>query len=83
VAVELNPPNKVLFIQHVPKTITAEALTAIFSKFPGFKDVKLPKSELAFAFYETDHQASLALKEYQGWKFSPNDHGLVVNFAKK
>jgi RNA recognition motif-containing protein len=81
--IELNPPHKILFVQQVPKNVQAAEITALFSKLPGFKDTKLPKPELAFVFYETEQQAALALTEYQNWKFTPEDRGLLINFAKQ
>lgn len=81
--VELNAPNKILFLQQVPVNTSLDQLTSLFSKFPGFKDAKIPKPELAFVFYDTESQAGVALKEYQGWKFSPEDSGLLINFAKQ
>jgi U2 small nuclear ribonucleoprotein B'' len=80
---ELNAPNKILYIQQVPEGTTAAMLSGLFSKFAGFKDVKLPKAGLAFVFYENELNATQALTEYQGWKFAPDNLGLIVTYAKQ
>lgn len=81
-SVELNPRSPILFIQQVPKEVPTEELSSLFSKFTGFKELKRPKLELAFAFYETDTQAFSALQAYQGHQFGAGHDGLLVNFAK-
>src|SRR5208282_6100945 len=38
---EYLPPNKILFVQNLPDEYDIDALTAIFGRFEGFKEVRL------------------------------------------
>ena len=49
---EYLPPNKILFIRQVPEDYGVDALTAIFSRFPGFKEVRTVPGRKGIAFVE-------------------------------
>lgn len=49
---EYLPPNKILFIRQVPDDYGVEALTAIFSRYPGFKEVRTVPGRKGIAFVE-------------------------------
>lgn len=49
---EYLPPNKILFIRQVPDGYDVDALTAIFSRFPGFKEVRTVPGRKGIAFVE-------------------------------
>ncbi|KAF2258508.1 hypothetical protein CC78DRAFT_537738 [Lojkania enalia] len=56
-------PNKVLFLQNIPADVDADALTSIFERFEGFKEVRLVKiRNVAFAEFE-DEQFAITAKE--------------------
>ncbi|KAK9469190.1 hypothetical protein V1512DRAFT_231331 [Lipomyces arxii] len=59
---ELLPPNKILFLQNLPDTITANQLTEAFEKFPGFFEVRLVpgRKGIGFVEYEADENAIAA-----------------------
>ncbi|KAL1902275.1 hypothetical protein Sste5346_001251 [Sporothrix stenoceras] len=60
---EYLPPNKTLFVQHLPRDIDSDRLTEIFSRFEGFREVRLvPGRGLAFVEYEAEPGA-IAAKE--------------------
>ena len=61
---EYLPPNKILFVQNVPDEYDIEALTAIFGRFEGFREVRLVPGRrgIAFVEYETD-AGSISAKE--------------------
>lgn len=60
---EYLPPNKTLFLRDLPESYGKDALTVIFKRFPGFKEVRVvPGRAMGFAEYEDDTSA-IAAKE--------------------
>ncbi|KAF2019948.1 U2 small nuclear ribonucleo protein B [Aaosphaeria arxii CBS 175.79] len=56
-------PNKVLFLQNIPKDVDADDLTAIFEAFPGFKEVRFVAIRaVGFAEFENE-QFAITAKE--------------------
>lgn len=56
-------PNKTLFLQNIPQDVDEDALTAIFERFDGFKEVRLVSvRSVAFAEFENE-QFAIAAKE--------------------
>jgi RNA recognition motif-containing protein len=54
-------PNKTLFLQNIPKDVTADDLTAIFERFEGFKEVRFVAiRSIGFAEYENEQYAITA-----------------------
>lgn len=49
---EYLPPNKILFIRQVPDDYGVEALSAIFGRFPGFREVRTVPGRKGIAFVE-------------------------------
>lgn len=49
---EYLPPNKILFIRQVPDDYGVDALTAIFSRFAGFREVRTVPGRKGIAFVE-------------------------------
>ena len=61
---EYLPPNKILFVQNVPDDYEVEGLTSIFSRFEGFKEVRLVPGRKGLAFVEYDaEQGAISAKE--------------------
>ncbi|ORY59481.1 uncharacterized protein BCR38DRAFT_57949 [Pseudomassariella vexata] len=54
---EYLPPNKILFVQNLPDDYDVEALTAIFGRFEGFREVRLVPGRRGIAFVEYDAEA--------------------------
>ena len=52
------PPNKILFVQNLPDTTTAEMLSMLFKQFPGYGEVRLVDGRpgIAFVEFENDMQ---------------------------
>ncbi|OCK80139.1 RNA-binding domain-containing protein [Lepidopterella palustris CBS 459.81] len=64
VPAEYLPPNKILFVQNLPDDYDVDALTAIFSRFSGFKEVRLVPGRKGLAFVEYDaEQGAISAKE--------------------
>ncbi|KAK4617876.1 U1 small nuclear ribonucleoprotein [Fulvia fulva] len=61
---EYLPPNKILLLRELPEDYGKEALTAVFQRFPGFKEVRVVpgRKGLAFAEYE-DETGAIAARE--------------------
>ena len=63
-ATEQLPPNKILFVQNLPDTTTAEMLSMLFKQFPGYGEIRLVEGRpgIAFVEFENDMQVRLSLK---------------------
>ncbi|KAI6781761.1 U1 small nuclear ribonucleoprotein-like protein [Emericellopsis cladophorae] len=61
---EYLPPNKILFLQNLPEEYDVEALSTIFGRFDGFREVRLVPSRRGIAFVEYDaEQGAINAKE--------------------
>lgn len=56
VADEFLPPNKILFIRNLPDDYGVEELSAIFSRFEGFREVRLVPARKGIAFVEYENE---------------------------
>ncbi|KAI5457224.1 hypothetical protein BGZ63DRAFT_85502 [Mariannaea sp. PMI_226] len=61
---EYLPPNKILFVQNLPEEYDIDALSGVFGRFDGFKEVRLVPGRrgIAFVEYETE-QGAITAKE--------------------
>ena len=61
---EYLPPNKILFVQNLPEEYDIDALTAIFSRFEGFREVRLVPGRRGIAFIEYEAETgAISAKE--------------------
>jgi U2 small nuclear ribonucleoprotein B'' len=61
---EYLPPNKILFLQNVPESYDVDALTAIFGRFDGFREIRLVPGRRGIAFVEYEsEQGAITAKE--------------------
>ncbi|KAF4337709.1 small nuclear ribonucleo snRNP U1A [Fusarium beomiforme] len=61
---EFLPPNKILFVQNFPEDYDIEALTSVFGRFDGFREVRLVPGRRGIAFVEYDaEQGAITAKE--------------------
>ena len=61
---EYLPPNKILFVQNLPEDYTIEALSVIFGRFEGFREVRLVPGRRGIAFVEYEAEAgAISAKE--------------------
>ncbi|KAH7411333.1 hypothetical protein BKA64DRAFT_663223 [Cadophora sp. MPI-SDFR-AT-0126] len=61
---EYLPPNKILFLQNLPEDYDIDALTSIFGRFEGFREVRLVPGRRGIAFVEYDGEAgAISAKE--------------------
>ena len=80
---EYLPPNKILFVRNLPEDYGFDSLTAIFTRFPGFKEVRdVPgRAGIAFVEYETTDGA-IAAKEATT-KMTLGERTIVVTFQRQ
>eukprot|EP00960_Hanusia_phi_P047239 758314-Hanusia_phi.AAC.4 len=64
-------PHPILFLENLPLDITSDDVAAVFSPFPGFKEVRLVPSRpgIAFVEYESEMQSGMAMARLQGHRF--------------
>jgi len=61
---ELLPPNKILFIRELPENYGSEMLNALFSRYPGFKEIRMVPGRAGIAFVEyLDEESAVRVKE--------------------
>lgn len=61
---EYLPPNKILFVQNVPDEYDIDALTGVFSRFDGFREIRLVPGRRGIAFVEYEaEQGAITAKE--------------------
>jgi len=61
---EFLPPNKILFVQNFPEEYDIEALTSVFGRFDGFREVRLVPGRRGIAFVEYEaEQGAITAKE--------------------
>jgi len=64
---EYLPPNKILFLQNLPDSISLDILDGIFGSFEGFKEVRLVPGRKGIAFVEYENEAgAISAKENTG-----------------
>ena len=54
---EYLPPNKILFVQNLPDEYDIDALSSIFGRFEGFREVRLVPGRRGIAFVEYESEA--------------------------
>lgn len=52
------PPNKILFVQELPETVTRDALESLFKQYSGFQEVRTVPAKKSIAFVEYDSEAA-------------------------
>ncbi|KIM69910.1 hypothetical protein SCLCIDRAFT_1160124 [Scleroderma citrinum Foug A] len=67
---EYLPPNKILFLQNLPESVTKDQLMALFSQYPNLHEVRLipTKKDIAFVEYMDEGSASVAKDALHNYK---------------
>jgi len=61
---EYLPPNKILFLRELPDDYGKDMLSTIFSRFPGFREVRTVPGRTGIAFVEYEgEEGAIAAKE--------------------
>ncbi|KAI0271443.1 RNA binding protein [Gloeopeniophorella convolvens] len=67
---EYLPPNKILFLQNLPESVSKEQLMALFSQYPNLHEVRLiaNKKDIAFVEYTDEGSATVAKDALHNYK---------------
>jgi hypothetical protein len=82
---EYLPPNKILFVQNLPEGYDIEALTAIFGRFEGFREVRLVpgRKGIAFVEYEAETGAISAKENTAGMALGDGSQIMKVTYQRQ
>ena len=82
---EYLPPNKILFVQNIPEDITVDALSAIFGRFEGFREVRtVPgRTNIAFVEYEAETGAISAKESTAGMTLGGEGKAVKVVYQRQ
>ena len=81
---EYLPPNKILFLRDIPDSYDADGLSRIFSRFEGFKEVRLVpgRKGIAFVEYEAEAGAISAKEATSGMQLGDEGKGIRVTYQR-
>lgn len=81
---EYLPPNKILFLRDIPDSYDADELTRIFSRFEGFKEVRLVpgRKGIAFVEYEAEAGAISAKENTSGMQLGDERKTIRVTYQR-
>jgi RNA recognition motif-containing protein len=82
---EYLPPNKILFVQNLPDGYDIDALTAIFGRFEGFREVRLVpgRKGIAFIEYEAETGAISAKENTAGMTLGDGNQMIKVTYQRQ
>ncbi|KAL1955207.1 hypothetical protein VTO42DRAFT_8919 [Malbranchea cinnamomea] len=82
---EYLPPNKILFLRDLPDNYDEAALSAIFGRFEGFKEVRLVpgRKGIAFVEYENESGAISAKEATSGMPLGDNGKPIRVTYQRQ
>lgn len=81
---EYLPPNKTLFLRDIPDSYDADGLSRIFSRFEGFKEVRMVpgRKGIAFVEYEAEAGAISAKEATSGMQLGDEGKGIRVTYQR-
>lgn len=82
---EYLPPNKILFVQNIPEGYEVEALTGIFGRYEGFREVRLVPGRrgIAFVEYEAEAGAITAKENTAGLTLGDAGQAIKVTYQRQ
>lgn len=82
---EFLPPNKILFVQNLPDDYDVEALSAVFGRFEGFREVRMVpgRKGIAFVEYEAETGAITAKENTAGITLGSEGKGIKVTYQRQ
>lgn len=82
---EYLPPNKILFVQNLPDDYDIEALTSIFGRFEGFREVRTVPGRrgIAFVEYEAEAGAITAKENTAGMALADGTKFMKVTYQRQ
>jgi len=81
---EYLPPNKILFLQNLPESVTKEQLVSLFSQYPNLYEVRLipTKRDIAFVEFVDEGSAGVAKDALHNYKLD-GENKIKITFARK
>lgn len=81
---EYLPPNKILFLRDLPEDYNADGLSRIFSRFEGFKEVRMVpgRKGIAFVEYEAEAGAISAKEATAGMQLGDEGKAIRVTYQR-
>jgi len=81
---EYLPPNKILFLQNLPESVTKEQLLSLFSQYPNLYEVRLipTKRDIAFVEFADEGSAGVAKDGLHNYKLD-GENKIKITFARK
>jgi U2 small nuclear ribonucleoprotein B'' len=81
---EYLPPNKILFLQNLPESVTKDQLNALFSQYPNLYEVRLipTKKDIAFVEYADESSAGVAKDALHNYRLD-GETKIKITFARK
>ncbi|KAK0627698.1 hypothetical protein B0T14DRAFT_535424 [Immersiella caudata] len=82
---EYLPPNRILFVQNLPEEYDKDALTSIFSRFEGFREVRMVpgRSGIAFVEYDAESGAITAKENTAGMSLKNGEKTMKVTYQRQ
>ena len=82
---EYLPPNKILFLRDLPEDYDSEGLSRIFSRFEGFKEVRMVpgRKGIAFVEYEAENGAISAKEATAGMQVGNENKSIRVTYQRQ
>ena len=78
---EQSPPSNILFADSLPKDCNEMMLACLFRSYVGYKEVRIPRTGLAFIEFDDEPHATVAKKALDGFKLSADD-SLNLKYGK-
>jgi len=78
---EEETPTNILFADSLPEDCNEMMLSCLFRSYAGYKEVRIPRSGLAFIEFDEEPHATCALKALNGFKLSATD-ALNLKYGK-
>ena len=77
-------PNRILFVENLPKQTNDMTLSMLFQQYPGFKEARLVNGRPGIAFVEFDDasQSAIAKQALHNFKITPTNN-MKVTFARQ
>ncbi|KAI0652673.1 RNA-binding domain-containing protein [Trametes meyenii] len=81
---EYLPPNKILFLQNLPDSVSKDQLMALFSQYPNLYEVRLipTKKDIAFVEFLDEASATVAKDALHNYKLD-GENKIKITFARK
>ena len=70
---QISPPSNILFAETLPKDCNEMMLACLFRSYQGYKEVRIPRTGLAFIEFDDEPHASVALKALNGFQLSESE----------